>query len=221
MFLGLLIAICAILVLKVLVVGVVGYGLDRTGELPPQQRRGYVNPAGLHRGNIGGHGSSIVATAATKTRIFRSEFIPFDTLGRHFNFLLDLAGIVGSDGTDDATITIEAVEPDGTAVTLATITTVSLANEDDKAFFIRALGRVTLEQVGATSGKIFVAALMEALQGTPLRFHGASAEAGAAVDFRNGFYIDVNVAWDDTDATTRISNVAAMMSVNNTVGGEG
>lgn len=198
-----------------------GPGLDRTGTLPPEAKRGLVNPSSIYKGKVGGLQSSRAATAATATRVFRSTLLPPSVLGNGFNFKLALAGLVGSDGTDDATIELTAVEPDGTAVKICDIVTVSLPDEDDKVCFIEFQGRVALEQVGATSGKIAAVGRIETFTGTPLRFAGASAAAGVAIDFRNGIYLEVRVAWDDTDATTILNILSALLDVCNLTGGEG
>jgi len=198
-----------------------GPGLDRTGVMTPEQTHGLVNPASAMKGLLGGLQATRVANAITDEKVYRSSFIPADKLGVGFNFKLDLAGQITVGGADDVTLDFDFVEPDGTRVTLLTITTASLAAEADKGFALTVQGRVALEQDGVTSGKFATVGWLEVFQGTPLRFQAVSAIAGVSADFRNGGHFEITGNWDQVTGATGISLISALLAVCNLPGSAG
>lgn len=197
-------------------------GLNTTGELTPKQQVGGLNQAAKISQMIGGLVSNKTANTTSETNIAVFEHIPADRFSHSFNFLLKLKGLISSDGSDDATIDLYAVEPDDTATKIATVTTAALANEDDKQFNLEFQGRVLLEQDGATNGKLLAQGDLTAFQGTALQFAGtgASGVAGEALDLRNGIRFEVRAKWDDTDATTDIIATTALGWIHNIPGFE-
>lgn len=216
MFMILLIAILAFVM--TVPAWVTGKGLDRM-SLSTRDTQGLIGGSSPFERFFGGHCANRVATVlSVDTQIYKSEYFPTDSLGLDFNFVLDIWGTISSDSTDDATIDINVIEPDGTSVTLCTVTTVALADEDDKDYHLKIIGRVTLEQSGATSGKIAAFAVMNVRQVTPLVFSGGSAIAGVSADFRNGLALEVTCNWDDDSADTDMFVVAAVGSACNRSG---
>jgi len=201
------------------VAAVVGPGLDRTGILTPRQTQGLVNPGSKFKDIIGGRNSTVTATTTADTLLFRSEFVSPDVLSLGFNFQLNLAGLIGSDGGDNVTLKLNAVKPDGTGFTLVTITTVSMPNEAAKPFMLSYLGRVVQEQVLLVPGKIAAVGIRESETATPQRFSGASALAGVEVDMGNGLHFEVTAAWSATGGNTAVSAIASLMLADNIPGG--
>lgn len=216
--------LAAVLVMSALLVGaswcLVAGLQDRTGVMQDRDLHGFEHGR-LSRLLGGLNKTATHGNSTTETEIYRSELISPDALRNGFNFNLQGFGTIGSDGSDDVTLSVKAIEPDGTAVELFTVTTVSIPDEDDKAFFLVLNGRVVLEQAGAVSGKIAGGGIMTCRFATPLIFSGLSAAAGVAVDFRNGIHLVITADWDDAAATSTMSLISAVLNACNTRGGSG
>ena len=206
-----------------------GPGLDRTGILTPRQARGFCNPEPACLGPMGGHmATKTFGGSTTPTVLYRSELITPDVLGLGFNFNLDLAGVFGGQNTGTMKFDIDAVEPDGTRTELATITSATIPDEDDKFWCAQIFGRVALEQAGAVDGKLWVGSLITLRLGTPLYYSALSALAGVAVTFVNqtnadlsGVMLEVTITFSANDATNTISLVSALLQTCNVPGASG
>ena len=198
-----------------------GPGLDRTGTLTPRQTRGYCNPAPPILGNIGGLAVTTPTVTTAETLLWRSELIPADVLNHSFNFMIDLMGIFGSDGSDDVTFTLDAVEPDGTRTEICKVASTGLSDVDDLLFHLTLMGRVTLEQVTTTDGKFWAGGHLICAEATQVVDAGEAAIAGVAVTFTAGVHFEISGLWDSADTGTDLNILSAMMSVCNVPGGPG
>jgi len=129
-----------------------------------------------------------------------SETIPanmFNSTSMHFR--ITICGELSSDGSSaggDLSLTLRY----GTTDILA-LTTVSLANEDDKQFKYICDGRI--HTIGS-SGKIVASAKMDVAQGTPLYFFAYTAAAGVTANLTVAGSINVTADWEASSADNDI-----------------
>lgn len=144
-----------------------------------------------------------VANSTTETAIL-SETIYGKTLNTvGMGFRVTICGEISSDGTDDCTFTLRYGTTD-----ICAVTTVSLANEDDKIFKLVYEGRI--HTAGAT-GKVVAIGEFAAYQGTPLYFQGKSAATGATVNLTADGSLNVTAHWDgaaaDSDVLVTVARI--------------
>lgn len=183
-------------------------GLAPASEVPFTQRcLGGLSAVKTHGNNL------------TEAELWNSEDIPAaEMLNLYLNFHIVVGGVVSSSGSGDITLDLNWVEPDGTSVTICTITTVSLANEDDKNFVMDFIGRVI---TAGASGFMAASGRLTVNQGTPLYFSGGDAAAdgiGLSTDLSNGGHFQLTGDWDNAAATDTIS-VNAVVATCNSRGG--
>ena len=153
-----------------------------------------------------GISANVVFTSTTAAEIFATDTLfgngPLDDTTIHFR--LTAGGLISSDGSDDLTLLLR-----WNAVTILTITTVSLPNEDDKAWHLDICGR--LHTTGA-SGKV-VASGVFANAGTGMAdIIVATAAAGVALDTTADGDFNLYADWDDDNADTDLTMTHCLMT---------
>lgn len=111
-------------------------------------------------------------------------------------FRVTLAGTISSDGTDDVTLTLRYGSTD-----ILALTTVSLPDEDDKAFKLVFEGRV--HTTGA-SGKVVAYGHFETGMTGIANIVGSTAVAGVSVDLTAAGSLNVTADWDGASADTDV-----------------
>lgn len=137
-----------------------------------------------------------IANSTTET-VLISETVYANTLdstGKHFR--ITLAGEISSDGSDDVTLTLRYGTTD-----ILELTTVSLANEDDKQWKAEFIGRI--HTTGA-SGKIVASGRMDVETGTAALIVNDTAAAGVSVDLTADGSLNVTSKWDGAAADSDI-----------------
>ena len=129
-----------------------------------------------------------VANKTTETVLLSETVLANELNGTDIHFRVTLAGEISSTGTGDCTLTLRY----GTTDILA-LTTVSLADEDDKQWRAVIEGRV--HTTGA-SGKVVATGRMDIQQGTPLLVANDTAAAGVDVDLTADGSLNVTAQWD-------------------------
>lgn len=119
----------------------------------------------------------------------------FNSAGMHFR--LTLAGTISSDGSDDITFALKY----GVTSILATIITVSLPAENDKAFRLVYEGRI--HTTGAT-GKVVAVGVLQNEMTAMADIKKTTAAAGVTVDLTANGSLNVTADWDGTNAATDI-----------------
>jgi hypothetical protein len=137
-----------------------------------------------------------VANSTTETVLVTETVYgnTFDTAG--MGFRVTVAGEISSDGSDDCTFTLRYGTTD-----ICAVTTVSLANEDDKIFKLVYEGRI--HTTGAT-GKVVAIGTLDVFQGTALFFQGKSAATGATVNLTADGSLNVTAQWDGAAADSDV-----------------
>lgn len=207
------------------------HGPDRTGELRSSKCTSpYLTDASPIANLVGGLSENVNHVNSTDQKtLIRSEELPASVFALPFNLEVDLMGLISSNGSVDITFDIDLVEPDGTRVTIATVTTAALANEDDKPFHLKLMGKVVtppayldadIDGVPESAlGKMAAVGILEVFQGTPLRFAGNSAAAGVEADFLNGTFIEVTADHDAADADSDVILLGGTIKICNLDGG--
>lgn len=133
-----------------------------------------------------------VANTGTETVVL-TETVYGNTLdSTGMAFRVFLAGEISSTGTGDCTFTLRY----GTTDILA-LATVTLANEDDKAFKVEFTGHVL---TAGSSGKVLASAFGTFFQTTPMYFAADTANTGATVNLTADGSLNVTAHWDAASA---------------------
>jgi hypothetical protein len=153
------------------------------------------NPQFISAGKISAN--AVVGNSTTETNLFAQD-IPADLLdSASKQFRLTLGGTISSDGTDDVTLTLRY----GTTDILA-LTTVSLPDEDDKAFRLVFEGRI--HTTGASGKVVAVGTLKNAMTGMADLIN-TTAVAGASVTLTTASTLNVSAEWDGQAATSTMT----------------
>lgn len=151
--------------------------------------------------------ANAVFASDTEAVIFTTT-IPVNTFNdTNMHFKITMAGLISSDGSDDITLDLKFG-----STTIATITTTSLPNEDDKAFWLEFVGRI--HTTGATGKVVANGRFMNAATGMADIIVGTAA-AGVTTDFTAVTSINVTADWDDTNADTDITLTSAILELYN------
>jgi len=154
--------------------------------------------AGLLTGAV-----ATVGNATAETNIFAQD-IPaglLSSVGRAFR--LQLAGLISSDGSRDATITLRYGTSD-----ILEVVTVSLPDEDDKAFNLEFVGRIL---TAGASGKVVASGKFVNDMTGMAELNKSTALAGASVDLTAAGTLNVSVQWDGQAATATMSVHTALL----------
>ena len=144
--------------------------------------------------------ANVVIGNTTDETVLISETISADVFDNTItHFKVTIAGDISSDGTDDVAFQLRY----GTTDILA-LTTVGLANEDDKQFRLEIYGRI--HTTGAT-GKIVASGRLNMEQGTPLLVVNNTAVAGVTADLTVDGSINVTAQWDGAAATSTLTAI--------------
>lgn len=149
----------------------------------------------ISAGNIS---ENLVLNTSTTETVLVTETIYANQLNKTTQqFRVTITGLISSDGTDDVTLTLRY----GTTDILALVT-VSLPDEDDKAFTLEFWGRV--HTTGA-SGKVVASGRLNNAMTNMTDILGSSAIGGASVDLTADGSLNVTAHWDGSAATSEVA----------------
>lgn len=138
-----------------------------------------------------------VSNSTTETNII-SETVPASVLNStDMQFRVRVSGTISSDGTDDVVLTLRYGSTD-----ILALTTVSLPNEDDKAFSLQFDGRVLT--ANGSSSKVVAFGKFETDATGIADLYGATAAAGVTVDLSAEGALNISAEWDGASADTDI-----------------
>lgn len=135
--------------------------------------------------------------SSTTETVILSETIYANTLkstGMHFR--ITLAGELSSTGSGDLTLKVRYGTTD-----ILTLTTASLANEDDVQWRTVVEGRI---HTAGASGKVVATGRIDIEQSTPMMFAADTAAAGVSVDLTADGSLNVTADWDASSADNDI-----------------
>jgi hypothetical protein len=141
-----------------------------------------------------------VANTTNEVALLSETVLANELDGSDIHFRVTLAGEISSTGTGDCTLTLRYGSTD-----ILALTTVSLADEDDKQW--RAVIEGRIHTTGA-SGKIVATGRMNIEQGTALLVVNDTAAAGASVDLTVDGSLNVTAQWD---AASTDNDIIAMI----------
>lgn len=148
--------------------------------------------------SVGNISENLVLNTSTTETVLASETIYANTLNKTTQqFRVTITGLLSSDGTDDVALTLRYGSTD-----ILALTTVSLPDEDDKAFRLVFEGRV--HTTGAT-GKIVATGKLETDMTGIADLYGSTAIGGATVDLTADGSLNVSAQWDGSAATSEVA----------------
>ena len=148
--------------------------------------------------SVGGLDANATVGNTTAETALMSVSIPaitFNKTTQQFN--VKLGGTIGSDGSRDVTLTLRYGSTDVLA-----IATVSLPDEDDKAFELEFNGRI--HTTGAT-GKIVATGKLKNSATGMADIVASTAVGGATVDLTAAGSLNVTAEWDGSAATATMT----------------